>query len=119
MIALGEALAAASRRRGEGEPRDVARTVWLVEIAGRFCLPRPTCLAKALVVFSLLRRRGLPAELVIGVSKTRGLLEGHAWVELGGVAVVSGDPRPASYSALVRIPASWPAPVTIVPRERA
>src|SRR5207249_835793 len=58
MIALGEALAAASRRRGEGEPRDVARTAWLVEIAGRFCLPRPTCLAKALVVFSLLRRRG-------------------------------------------------------------
>jgi Transglutaminase-like superfamily len=119
MIALGEALAAASPRWGGDDPRGVARTAWLVEIAAHRCLPRPTCLAKALVVFSLLKRRGLPAELVIGVSKTRGLLEGHAWVELGGVAVVPGDPRPASYSALVRIPASRPAPVTIVPRERA
>ena len=119
MIALGEALAAASRRRGEGEPRDVARTAWLVEIAGRFCLPRPTCLAKALVVFSLLRRRGLPAELVIGVSKTQGPLEGHAWVELGGAAIVVADPGPARYAVLVRTPAWLPAPATMARRERA
>jgi hypothetical protein len=120
MIALGEALAAASRRRGGwDDPRGVARTAWLVEIAGRCCLPRPTCLAKALVVFSLLKRRGLPAELVIGVSKTQGPLEGHAWVELGGAAIVVADPGPASYAVLVRIPAWLPAPATIALRERA
>lgn len=119
MIALGEALAPASRRRGEGDPRGVARTAWLVEVAGRCYLPRPTCLAKALVVFSLLRRRGLPAELVIGVSKTQRPLEGHAWVELGGAAIVVADPGPTRYAVLVRIPAWRPAPATIALRERA
>jgi len=119
MIALGEALAAARRRRGGDDPRGVARTAWLVEIAARCCLPRPTCLAKALVVFSLLKRRGLPAELVIGVSKTQGPLEGHAWVELGGAAVVVADPGPARYAVLVRIPAWLPAPATLALCERA
>jgi Transglutaminase-like superfamily len=117
MIALGEMRTAVSRRRGGDDPGNFARTAWLVEIAGRYCLPRPTCLAKALVVFTLLKRRGLPAELVIGVSKTQGLLEGHAWVELGGAAVVVADPRSASYAPLVRIPAWLPAPATV--RDRA
>jgi transglutaminase superfamily protein len=119
MIALGDALAAGSRRRGAGDARDVARTAWLVEIAGRCCRPRPTCLAKALVVFALLRRRGLPAELVIGVSKTRAPLEGHAWVELGGAAIAVADPGPASYAVLLRIPAWQPPPATIALRERS
>ncbi len=118
MIALGEALAAASRCGGD-DARVVARTAWLVEIAGRCCLPRPTCLAKAFVVFSLLKRRGLPAELVIGVSRTRGPLEGHAWVELGDAPVVVADPRYASYAVLVRIPAWLPGPAPVPLRERA
>jgi hypothetical protein len=119
MIALCEALAAASHRGGGDDPRSVARTAWLVEVAAHRCLPRPTCLAKALVVFSLLKRRGLAAELVIGVAKTQRPLEGHAWVELGGAAVVVGDPGPASYTVLVRIPAWLPAPASIALHERA
>jgi hypothetical protein len=118
MIALVEALAAASRRRGGDDPRGVARTAWLVEVAARCCLPRPTCLVKALVVFSVLKRRGLPAELVIGVTKARGPLEGHAWVQLGEGAVI-GDPGPVSYTALVRIPAWQPPPATTAVPERA
>jgi Transglutaminase-like superfamily len=119
MIALCEALAAASPRGRGHDPGSAARTAWLVEVAAHRCLPRPTCLAKALVVFSLLKRRGLVAELVIGVSKTQRPLEGHAWVELGGAAVVVGDPGPARYTVLVRIPAWLPAPATIALRERA
>jgi hypothetical protein len=118
-IALCEAVGETMCRRAGDDPGGVARIAWLVEIAARCCRPRPTCLAKALVLFSLLKRRGLPAELVIGVSKAQGPLEGHAWVELGGAAVVAGDPGPASYAVLVRIPAWLPAPATIALRERA
>ena len=118
IVALVEALATASGRGAGDDPRGVARAAWLVEIAARGCLPRPTCLTKALVVFSLLKRRGLPAEVVIGVTKARGPLEGHAWVQLGDGAVV-GDPGPVSYTALFRIPAWPPPPATNAALERA
>jgi hypothetical protein len=117
-LALVEALSPAHRRCAEDDPRGAPRTAWLVEVAARCWRPRPTCLAKALVVLSLLKRRGLPVQLVVGVTKARGPLEGHAWVELGG-AVVGADPGPASDAVLVRIPAWLPTSATIAPRERA
>ncbi len=117
-LALVEALSPARRRCAEDYPRGAPRTAWLVEVAARCWRPRPTCLAKALVVLSLLKRRGLPAQLVVGVTKARGPLEGHAWVELGG-AVVGADPGPASYAVLVRMPSWLPTSATIAPRERA
>ena len=120
VLALVEALVSVRRRNcAADDHRRPARTAWLVEIAARWCLPRPTCLAKALVVFSLLQRRGLPVELVIGVTKAQGPLEGHAWVELGGAAIVVADPGPARYAVLVRTPAWLPAPATMARRERA
>jgi hypothetical protein len=60
------------------------RLARFVEIASRHGLWRPTCLARSLVLCSLLRRRGLPAQLRIGVSKEKDGLRGHAWVELAG-----------------------------------
>jgi hypothetical protein len=117
-LALVEAMSPARRRCAADDPRGAPRTAWLVEIAARCWRPRPTCLAKALVVLSLLKRRGLPAQLVVGVTKARGPLEGHAWVELGG-AVVGADPGPASYAVLVRMPSWLPTSATIAPRERA
>lgn len=55
--------------------------------AARHLLFRPSCLERALVLWWMLRRRGLPAALQIGAKKEGGLFEAHAWVELGGVAV--------------------------------
>lgn len=118
VLALVEALVSVRRRNcAADDHRRPARTAWLVEIAARWCLPRPTCLAKALVVFSLLQRRGLPVELVIGVTKAQGPLEGHAWVQLSG-ATIGGDSRPASYAALVRISAVPLTATTIALSER-
>jgi hypothetical protein len=45
---------------------------------------RPNCLERSLVLWWLLRRRGLPAELRIGARKRDAQLEAHAWVELEG-----------------------------------
>jgi len=118
LLAVIEALASARRPSVTYDPDAAARAARLVETAARYCLPRPTCLAKALVVFSLLRRRGLPVDLVIGVTKARGPLEGHAWVRLGG-AIVVGNPGPSGYVALVRIPCGQPTAPSLALGERA
>lgn len=55
---------------------------------------RTTCLRQALVVWWLLRRKGLPAELKIGVLRKSTPLQAHAWVELGEQAL---DPDAAAH----------------------
>ena len=56
--------------------------------AGR--LPwRPTCLRQALAVQRMLRRRGIPAQLHLGVTSPTEA-EAHAWVTVAGEAVVGG-----------------------------
>jgi len=44
-----------------------------------------TCLSRSLVIWTLLRRRGVMAELRVGFRQRDGKMEGHAWVELEGV----------------------------------
>ncbi len=57
------------------------RTAWLVRTAARFVAGRESCLAQALVLWWLLRRRGFESELRIGVRKRGDQLQAHAWVE--------------------------------------
>ena len=47
----------------------------------------PRCLFTALVLYRLLRQRGEPVELVIGLPMEPRDKDAHAWVELGGVDV--------------------------------
>jgi hypothetical protein len=47
------------------------------------------CLEQSLVLWSLLRRRGFPADLKFGARKEAGRFEAHAWVELNGCALDS------------------------------
>lgn len=61
--------------------REVTR---LAEKAERRGAVRPNCLERSLVLWWLLRRRGLPAELRIGARKQDAHFEAHAWVELAG-----------------------------------
>lgn len=66
---------------------------------------RPTCLPQSLVLWHLLRRQGLPAELRIGVRKDGGDFTAHAWVEHEG-QVVNDVPDVAQRYAPVDLPAS-------------
>jgi len=82
------------RRAGTATPERVAA---LVEAAARHHLVRTTCLARALVLCRLLRRRGEAARLVIGGTwrggtKVPGAFEAHAWVACGGLALTAGGP---------------------------
>ena len=75
------------------------RIAWAVATAARLG-PGATCLPRALVAESLLRRMGYAATLHIGV--TRGgdrTLEAHAWVEHLGKVVV-GEAGVERYSTL-------------------
>jgi Transglutaminase-like superfamily len=70
----------------DGTPQPAAddrayRTAWLVQVAARFCAGRESCLAQSLVLWWLLRQRGLVSELRVGVRKRGGQLQAHAWVE--------------------------------------
>jgi hypothetical protein len=79
---LVEELREASDRLGEEfAPEELSAAVDRRLSVGR---RRPTCLASALVLFRLLRRRGREAELVIGLPEDPSTHEAHAWVELDG-----------------------------------
>ncbi|MGA7092078.1 MAG: lasso peptide biosynthesis B2 protein, partial [Candidatus Acidiferrales bacterium] len=53
---------------------------------------RTNCLEQSLVLWWLLRRRGMEAELRVGGRKRAGAFEAHAWVSLAGTAIdLTGD----------------------------
>ena len=70
---------------------DAVRLAELAEIAGRRGAVAASCLRQSLVVWWWLRRRGLPAQLRIGVTGGGAAFAAHSWVELGGVALAQKD----------------------------
>jgi hypothetical protein len=95
-LALGAA--AAGRPKACLPPERIA---WAVARAGSR-VPGATCLPRALVAESLLRRMGYPATLHIGVTKGDDrTLEAHAWVECLGKVVV-GEAGVERYAMLSR-----------------
>jgi hypothetical protein len=70
-------------RNAAQEPRQlVAETARQVAIAAAFYPGRAQCLEQSLALFLLLRRRGMPVELRIGVQPFP--FTAHAWVEHNG-----------------------------------
>jgi len=66
---------------------DASAICRVVGTAARHGLFSATCLRQALALWFLLRRRGMAAELRIGVRKNADRLEAHAWVESNGLAL--------------------------------
>jgi hypothetical protein len=94
--ALGQAIEwAESRppRRAAIHDRDAPRlqafSVWPYRAFGL----SPSCLRRSLVLTALLRQRGRPATLCVGVRKDGHGLRAHAWVECGPARFdTSADP---------------------------
>jgi len=59
----------------------------LESAAARNLFFRPNCLENSLVLWWLLRNRGITAQLRVGARKTGQRLEAHAWVECDGVVL--------------------------------
>jgi hypothetical protein len=74
------------------------RVAWAVTVASQY-VPAATCLTQALVTQMLLRRRGLPASLRLGVARgAAGEFLAHAWVECQGRVVIGGGQAPARFT---------------------
>jgi transglutaminase superfamily protein len=83
-----------------------APTVRMVDVATRHLPWQPTCLPRSLVLWFLLRRQGVPAELRIGVQKRRQHLEAHAWVEVDHRVVNDAPDIAAEYRPFESIAAA-------------
>ncbi len=71
------------RAAGPGlAPDEVERAAYHVAVAAAFFPGRAVCLEQSLALYVLLRRRGVPAELRLGVQVYP--FYAHAWVELDG-----------------------------------
>ena len=61
---------------------------------------RAKCLPRALAAQAMLRRRGIPSKLCLGIAREGEALAAHAWLEFGRQIVTGGDVRPR-YTRLV------------------
>ncbi|MBI4169108.1 MAG: lasso peptide biosynthesis B2 protein [Acidobacteria bacterium] len=97
-------LLAAARRplraHGAGDHPAPERVLWAVEAAGRLVPWASTCLTRALTAELLLRRRGYPGRMRLGVARSAaGAFLAHAWVEgPGGISIDA--PAPAIFVPL-------------------
>ena len=99
-------------RASRAAPADAAArgelTARMVRAAAREGLGRPNCLSRSLVLWWLLARQGLSAELRIGARKKDDALEAHAWVELGGRVLGEEDDPHAQFAAFEQPVAAVP-----------
>ena len=56
----------------------------MVSAAARYGPWRANCLQRSLLLWWLLRRRGIASDLRIGVRRADGIFQAHAWVDCGG-----------------------------------
>jgi hypothetical protein len=76
---------------GEGNPGpgDIARICAAVDLASIWYWKQILCLQRSAATACLLKRFGVPAQMVIGVQQLP--FKAHAWVEVGG-SVVNDKP---------------------------
>lgn len=72
-------------------------TTHRVSLAAAFYPRRALCLEQSLTLFVLLRRRGVRAELRLGVQPRP--FQAHAWVETGGRAISEAEDLPLTLVA--------------------
>jgi hypothetical protein len=74
------------------------RTASIVVAASRQGLIKGNCLSQSLVLWHLLRRAGTSPDLRIGVRRSAGRMEAHAWVEFQGVILNDSEDVYQRYS---------------------
>jgi len=72
---------------------------WAVDTLGARPWTRALCLPRALAAHAMLRRRGIASRLCLGVKRSRGALDAHAWVEIGDDRIV-GDGEAGDFTRL-------------------
>jgi hypothetical protein len=88
-----------SRPVHAAEPDRIAELGRMVDIAARHHPAPTTCLTRSLVLGRLLRRRGVDAQLRIGVRLVEQQLSAHAWLECDGTPLNEHRAVIAQYAA--------------------
>ena len=81
------------------DKQTVIEIVRAVRYASRY-VPYATCLTQALAARKLLEQYGQNAELKIGVTKSNGDFEAHAWLEIHGRIVLGKQRMHSRYAVL-------------------
>jgi hypothetical protein len=97
---LYERVRTCSVDRSQSRKPEQAEVVRAVNLACAFYFKKVLCLQRAAVTTCLLRKAGIPAELVIGVQTLPYCA--HAWVEVEGAVVNDKSYTPEMYSVLSR-----------------
>jgi hypothetical protein len=95
---LGTHMAESPLEQDRSAAVEAVRIRWAVETAARHLPWKPMCLPQAVAAQRMLRRRGIPSTLYLGVAPGRGY-GAHAWVRAGRV-VVTGGPRPDQFAVV-------------------
>jgi hypothetical protein len=91
LLGAGEDPSAPGTASAAAETAEVERVRWAVAAVGRR-LPGATCLTQALAARVLLGRKGIPAEVRIGLRRNEaGGIAGHAWLESDAGAAPAGE----------------------------
>jgi hypothetical protein len=75
------------------------KTNRMLRAAVRYSPLHYTCLEESLGLWYLLGKQGISSQMRIGVRKTNGKFEAHAWVECGGEALNQPDAAHLHYAA--------------------
>jgi len=73
----------------------------MVSVAANHGLYRTNCLKKSLVLWWLLKRKGIEADLHIGVQKKGELLDAHSWVDINGNVLIDNENITQGFRTLV------------------
>jgi hypothetical protein len=79
-----------SRRMRRFVSDEIGWVSWAVETVGTTWWLRSLCLPKALAAQAMLRRRGIPSRVCLGVARKGDQLTAHAWTEVDDQVVVGG-----------------------------
>jgi Transglutaminase-like superfamily len=71
----------------------ISKLIWAASLGARI-IPSSTCLVRALAAGRLLAQNGYKSTLHIGVKRTAGMFEAHAWVEYDGHAIIGSSEAP-------------------------
>jgi hypothetical protein len=74
----------------------------IVRVAATFGPSRVSCLPRAVVLWTLLRRHGQAAVVRLGVRKGAAGVDAHAWVEVDGLSL--DDPSDQPFQPLSSVP---------------
>jgi hypothetical protein len=83
----------ATRVKKAKKPVPISKLIWAAT-AGTQIMPNSTCLVRALAASRLLAQNGHQSTLHIGVKRTDGLFEAHAWVEYDGHTIIGSSEEP-------------------------